>query len=325
MLVAGDAAIALTTLPTVARLRPDARVAVARRPRRRSTRPRARRRGYLGGMALAGACGRWGTGFDGRSRCRHASCCAACASSMTASASCSSSARARSSARRWRRSSSSRTRSMGRRRTCTSTLTCSTPRRCRWAMRARRPARGEAVRPARRRVGLVRGRRRAGDRLRGDQATRRERARWPRPWPALAGSRCCPDDRALPALDGSAACSCQSEQWHFHSHSVRRWPTRTAVNPPIPAAAAGRGPAGAPRAHPPGRRPRADRPPARGGQAHRPRASGAADRRGHVRRAGDARPAALLPAGDGRARRSRRRRHHRLRQGRRAAGRGMRL
>ena len=64
VLVAGDAAIALTTLPTVARRRPDSRVlwldahACFHTPQTTATR-------YLGGMALAGACGRWGTGFEG--------------------------------------------------------------------------------------------------------------------------------------------------------------------------------------------------------------------------------------------------------------------
>lgn len=64
VLVAGDGAIALTTLPTVARMRPDARVlwldahAAFHTPKSTST-------GYLGGMALAGACGLWDTGFDG--------------------------------------------------------------------------------------------------------------------------------------------------------------------------------------------------------------------------------------------------------------------
>ena len=64
VLVAGDGAIALTTLPTVARMRPQARVlwfdghAAFHTPQSTST-------GYLGGMALAGACGLWDTGFAG--------------------------------------------------------------------------------------------------------------------------------------------------------------------------------------------------------------------------------------------------------------------
>jgi arginase family enzyme len=64
VLVAGDGAIALTTLPTVARMRPDARVlwldghAAFHTPATTTT-------GYLGGMALAGACGMWETGFEG--------------------------------------------------------------------------------------------------------------------------------------------------------------------------------------------------------------------------------------------------------------------
>lgn len=64
VLVAADAAVALTTLPTVARMRSDARVlwldahAAFHTP---DTTPSS----YLGGMALAGACGLWDTGFDG--------------------------------------------------------------------------------------------------------------------------------------------------------------------------------------------------------------------------------------------------------------------
>ena len=60
-------------------------------------------------------------------------------------------------------------------------------------------------------------------------------------------------------------------------------------------------------------------------EADRARAPGAADRRGHLRRAGDPRPAALLPARDGRQGGAGRRRDHRLRQGRRAPGGGLRL
>jgi arginase len=64
LVVAGDGAIALTTLPTVARMRPDVRVlwldghAAFHTPETTIT-------GYLGGMALAGACGLWKTGFEG--------------------------------------------------------------------------------------------------------------------------------------------------------------------------------------------------------------------------------------------------------------------
>jgi arginase len=64
VLVAGDGAIALTTLPTVGRMRPEARIlwldghAAFHTPQTTPT-------GYLGGMALAGACGCWETGFEG--------------------------------------------------------------------------------------------------------------------------------------------------------------------------------------------------------------------------------------------------------------------
>ena len=61
------------------------------------------------------------------------------------------------------------------------------------------------------------------------------------------------------------------------------------------------------------------------GQADRARAPRAADRRGHVHRARHPRAAALLAARDGGQRGARRRRHHRLRQGRRPPGRRLRL
>ena len=60
-------------------------------------------------------------------------------------------------------------------------------------------------------------------------------------------------------------------------------------------------------------------------EADRARAARAADRRGHVRRARHPRPAALLPAGDGRSRGAGRRGDHRLRQGRRPPHRRRRL
>ncbi len=78
--------------------------------------------------------------------------------------------------------------------------------------------------------------------------------------------------------------------------------------------------AGAPRADQARRRRGEDRPAARAGEADRARAPGAADRRGHVRGARHPRPPALLPARDGGPGRARRRRDHRLRQGRRAPG-----
>lgn len=64
VLVARDGAIALTTLPTVARLRPDARCLWLSAAASFHT-PQSTPDGRLEGMALAGACGRWGTGFDG--------------------------------------------------------------------------------------------------------------------------------------------------------------------------------------------------------------------------------------------------------------------
>ena len=92
------------------------------------------------------------------------------------------------------------------------------------------------------------------------------------------------------------------------------------------AAPARRGPARArARAREARRRAGEDREAARAREADRARAARAADRRGHVRRAGHPRPAALLAARDGRRRRARRRRRHGLRQGRRPAGRGLRL
>jgi arginase len=64
LLLAGDAAIALTTLPTIARMHPDARVLWLDGHAAFHT-PSSTTSGYLGGMALAGACGLWDTGFDG--------------------------------------------------------------------------------------------------------------------------------------------------------------------------------------------------------------------------------------------------------------------
>ena len=64
LLVAGDASIALTTLPTLGRMRPDARVLWLDGHAAFHT-PETTPSGYLGGMALAGACGLWQTGFDG--------------------------------------------------------------------------------------------------------------------------------------------------------------------------------------------------------------------------------------------------------------------
>jgi arginase len=64
VIVAGDGSIALTTLPTVARMRPDAKVLWLDAHAAFHT-PESTTSGYLGGMALAGACGLWDTGFPG--------------------------------------------------------------------------------------------------------------------------------------------------------------------------------------------------------------------------------------------------------------------
>jgi arginase len=64
VIVAGDASIALTTLPTVARMRPQARVLWLDGHAAFHT-PATTPSGYLGGMALAGACGLWDSGFEG--------------------------------------------------------------------------------------------------------------------------------------------------------------------------------------------------------------------------------------------------------------------
>jgi arginase len=64
VVVAGDGAIALSTLPTVARMRPDASVLWLDGHAAFHT-PQTTASGYLGGMALAGACGLWETGLPG--------------------------------------------------------------------------------------------------------------------------------------------------------------------------------------------------------------------------------------------------------------------
>jgi arginase len=64
VLIAGDGAIALTTLPTLARMRPEARVLWLDAHAAFHT-PATTSSSYLGGMALAGACGLWETGFEG--------------------------------------------------------------------------------------------------------------------------------------------------------------------------------------------------------------------------------------------------------------------
>jgi arginase family enzyme len=63
VLLAGDCAVATTTLPTVARHRPDARLLWLDAHGDFNT-PATTASGYLPGMALAGACGLWDPGLD---------------------------------------------------------------------------------------------------------------------------------------------------------------------------------------------------------------------------------------------------------------------
>jgi arginase len=62
ILVSGDCSIALTTLPAVARHRPDAKVLWLDAHGDFNT-PDTSPSGFLGGMCLAGACGRWDPGL----------------------------------------------------------------------------------------------------------------------------------------------------------------------------------------------------------------------------------------------------------------------
>jgi arginase family enzyme len=64
LLTAGHCSIALTTLPTVARLRPDAKVLWLDAHGDYNT-PSTTPSGFLGGMPLAGACGEWDAGLNG--------------------------------------------------------------------------------------------------------------------------------------------------------------------------------------------------------------------------------------------------------------------
>jgi arginase family enzyme len=64
VLVAGECSIAVSTLGVVARRRPDAVVLWLDAHGDFNT-PATTESGYLGGMALAGGCGRWEAGFDG--------------------------------------------------------------------------------------------------------------------------------------------------------------------------------------------------------------------------------------------------------------------
>ena len=119
-----------------------------------------------------------------------------------------------------------------------------------------------------------------------------------------------------PRLDGTGR---RVSEWKVERPTLH---DRRRITPHESAAPAGRRPRRSPRAdHARGRRGQGGRP-ARGRQADRPRAPRPAHRRGHLGRARDPGAPALLPAGDGRPRCARRRGHHRLRQGRRAPGRG---
>ena len=62
VLVAPECSVALTTLPALARHRPDAKVLWLDAHADFNT-PATTRSGYLGGMCLAGACGRWDPGL----------------------------------------------------------------------------------------------------------------------------------------------------------------------------------------------------------------------------------------------------------------------
>ena len=64
VLVAGECAVGLGTLPVVARQRPDARVLYLAAHGDFNT-PASTRTGYLGGISLAGACGLWDSGLGG--------------------------------------------------------------------------------------------------------------------------------------------------------------------------------------------------------------------------------------------------------------------
>jgi arginase family enzyme len=64
ILCASDCTISLTTLPTVGRMIPGVRVLWMDAHGDFNT-PATTPSGFLGGMCLAGACGRWRTGFDG--------------------------------------------------------------------------------------------------------------------------------------------------------------------------------------------------------------------------------------------------------------------
>ena len=64
MLVASDCTIAIATLPALVRREPDARIVWLDAHGDFNT-PDTTASGYLGGMCLAAACGRWDAGFGG--------------------------------------------------------------------------------------------------------------------------------------------------------------------------------------------------------------------------------------------------------------------
>jgi arginase family enzyme len=72
ILTAGHCSIALTTLPTVALHRPEAKILWLDAHGDYNT-PQTTSSGFLGGMPLAGACGEWDAGFDngGRLKAEH--------------------------------------------------------------------------------------------------------------------------------------------------------------------------------------------------------------------------------------------------------------
>jgi arginase len=76
VMVAGDGAIALSTLPTVARLRPQTRILWLDAHAAFHT-PQSSPNVALEATALAGACGRWSTGFDGVVPCERVILCGA--------------------------------------------------------------------------------------------------------------------------------------------------------------------------------------------------------------------------------------------------------
>ena len=67
VVLAPECSVALTTVPTALRHRPEAKVLWLDAHGDFNT-PETRPSGYLGGMSLAGACGRWDAGLGRRGR-----------------------------------------------------------------------------------------------------------------------------------------------------------------------------------------------------------------------------------------------------------------